>query len=190
MKLKAFDRILLALLLIVAIVCAFVLFGVASRLIPEFMAVDFVSLFYANLTNALILAAVGLVLLVISIKLVFCGRGHKKEVQPAVTLIRQSEIGGSYIALTAIDSMVQKHCRQQTKIRDCSSALRAVEAGVAISLKLSVLPDTDIVSLTDELQKSLKEYIESLTGVNVSEVSILVESTSASAQHPAASRVE
>jgi uncharacterized alkaline shock family protein YloU len=189
MKLKAFDRFLLALLLIVAIVCAFVLFGVASRLIPETMAVDFVSLFYANLANALILAAVGLVLLLVSIKLVFCGRGHK-EVQPAVALIRQSEIGGSYITLSAIDSMVQKHCRQQTKVRDCSSALRTTDTGVAISLRLSVLPDTDIVTLTDELQKSLKEYIETLTGVNVAEVGILVESTAASAQHPAASRVE
>lgn len=189
MKLKAFDRILLALLLIVAIVCAFVLFGVASKLIPESMAIGFVSLFYANLTNALILAGVGLLLLLISIKLVFCGRGPK-EVQPTVTLVRQSEIGGTYIALSAIDSMVQKHCRQQTKVRDCVSALRTADNGVAISLKLSVLPDTDVVTLTDELQKSLKEYIETLTGVNVSEVSILVESTTASAQHPATNRVE
>ncbi len=186
MKLKAFDRILLALLLIVAIVSAFVLFGVAARLIPESMATGFVSLFYANLHNALILAACGLVLLLISLKLVFCGRDHKAP-QSATTVIRQSDIGGTYISLTAIDTMVQKHCRQQSKVRDCASTLRAVENGVAINLKLSVLPDTDVVKLTDELQKSLKEYIESLTGVNVTEVSILVENT---VQSPNAGRVE
>ena len=103
--------------------------------------------------------------------------------------MRKSDIGGTYIALSAIDTMVQKHCRQQSKVRDCVSSLRTTEnGGVAISLKLAVLPDTDVVALTDELQKSLKEYIESLTGVNVSEVSILVENTAA--QYPAAGRVE
>lgn len=188
MKLKVFDRILLALLLIVGIVCAFVLFGVSVRLIPESMALGFVSLFYANTANAWILAACGLALLLICLKLVFCGRG-RREVRQEATVIRQSDIGGAYIALSAIDAMVQKHCRQQSKVRDCSSSLRVSEnGGVAISLKLSVLPDTDVVALTDELQKSLKEYIESLTGVNVSEVSILVENTAA--QYPATGRVE
>ncbi|MDO4572187.1 MAG: alkaline shock response membrane anchor protein AmaP [Clostridia bacterium] len=187
MKLKVFDRILLALLLIVAIVCAFVLFAVAARLIPEVMALDFVALFYANAANALILAAAGLVLLLVSIKLMFAGRSRQAP-QPAATMIRQSDIGGAYIALSAIDTMVQKHCRQQGKVRDCGSSLHAVENGVAIALKLSVLPDTDIVTLTDELQKSLKEYIESLTGVNVQEISILVENTAP--QTAAVSRVE
>ena len=176
MKLKAFDRILLALLLIVAIVCSFVLFGIAAKLIPEQMAVDFLSLFYySDSHNALILAGCGVVLLLISIKLVFSGRG-RKEVQPAATLIKQGEFGGTYIALTAIDTMVQKHCRQQGKIRDCISSLRVVENGVTIQLKLSVMPDTNLVTLTEELQMSLKEYVETLTGVAIPEIGILIES--------------
>lgn len=187
MKLKVFDRILLALLLIVGIVCAFVLFGVSARIIPEKSALDFVSLFYAGTVNALILAGCGLVLLLVCLKLVFCGR-ERQEPKAEATVIRQGDIGGTFIALSAIDTMVQKHCRQQSKVRDCSSSLRAVNDGVAISLKLSVLPDTDVVALTEELQKSLKAYIESLTGVNVTEVSILVESTAA--QYPTAGRVE
>ena len=189
MKLKAFDRFLLALLLIVVIACTFVLFGISVGLIQQEVAESFLSLFYLNIGNRLILAACGLFLLIISLRLAFCGRGGTKEVRPAASLMRQSEIGGTYIAISAIESMIQKHCRQQAKVRDCSSTLRAVDNGVAISLKLSVLPDTDVVSLTDEMQRSLKEYIESLTGINVTEVSILVESTSASAQHPGAGRV-
>ena len=188
MKLKAFDRVLLALLLIVAIVCSFVLFGVAIRLIPEAMALDFVALFYyPDLTNSLILAGCGLVLLFISIKLVFCGRG-RKEVPPAMTLIRKSDIGGAYIAISAIDAMVQKHCRQQSKVRDCSTSLRVVDGGVAIHVKLSVMPDTDLVMLTEELQKSLKEYVESLSGVSIPQVGILVENFATA--YPTANRVE
>lgn len=189
MKLRPFDRFLLALLLLIGIVFSFVLFGMASRLIPLYVVQDFISLFYGHINNSLILAGCGLVLLFICLKIVF-SRKDKKPQQPPTTLVRQGEIGGTYIALSAIDAMVQKHCRQQAKVRDCSSTLRTTDAGVCVNLKLSVLPDTDIVALTADLQKSLKEYIESLAGVNVPEVSILVESASASAQHPAASRVE
>ena len=187
MKLNVFDRILLALLLIAAIVTSFILFGVALQWIPQAMVNDFIALFYAVPQNAWILAGCGLLLLAISLKLLFAGRG-RTEVRPATTLIRQSDIGGTYISLSAIDAMVQKHCRQQSRVRDCTTNLRAVENGVAIGLRLSVLPDTDVVKLTEELQKSLKEYVESLTGVNVTEVGILVENTAP--QGSVAARVE
>ena len=189
MKLKAFDRFLLAILLIVAIVCSCVLFLVAGNIISESAAKDFVSLFYSARQNAWILAGCGIVILLISVKLLFAGRGGKTvqpEPAPAATLMKQSDIGGTFISLEAIDTMVQKHCRAQSRVRDCHSTLRAVEDGVTIAIRLSVLPDTDVVKLTSELQTSLKGYIEGLTGINVKEIGILVESTSA---QPAA-RVE
>ena len=129
MKLSVFDRVLLALLLIIAIVFSFVLFGMAANLIPEDMVTGFISLFYYAWQNALILAGVGLVLLAISIKLLFAGRGAKAPAQPTTALIRQSEIGGAFITLPAIDSMVQRHCRAQARVRDCYSTVRAAEDG-------------------------------------------------------------
>ncbi|MEG1525174.1 MAG: alkaline shock response membrane anchor protein AmaP [Clostridia bacterium] len=188
MKLNVFDRILLAILLIIVIVCSFVLLAVAANLVPVTAAKDFVELFYAYRQNAWILAGCGIVLLLLSVKLLFSGREKIEKIQPtpASTLIKQGENGGTFIALEAIDTMVQKHCRAQSRIRDCHSTLRAVEDGVTIGIRLSVLPDTDIVKLTEELQTSLKAYIQNLTGINVKEIGILVESTSA---QPAA-RVE
>ena len=46
MKLKLFDRILLAILLIAAIVVSLILLGMATRLISESAAGGFVALFY------------------------------------------------------------------------------------------------------------------------------------------------
>lgn len=179
MKLSVFDRVLLAILLICVIVFAFALFGMAVGLIPQAMVTDFVGLFYYCWQNAAILAGSGLVLLLIAVKLLFAGRGAKTPAQPTTTLIRQSDIGGSFITLPAIDSMVQRHCRTQTRVRDCFTNLRVTEGGVSIGVRLFVLPDTDVVKLTEELQKSLKEYIEGLTGVHVASADILVESMSA-----------
>ncbi len=189
MKLKVFDRILLALLLILAIVVAFILFGVSANLIPENMATGFVSLFYLNAQNRLILAGAGIVVLLIALKLVFAGR-EKKEVQPLSAMIRQSDIGGTFVALSAIDSMVQKHCRAQSRIRDCVSTIHPGDNGITIGIRLSVLPDTDIKTLTDELQRSLKEYIEGLTGITVNEIGVLVESASTPVTNATIARVE
>ena len=82
--------------------------------------------------------------------------------------------------------MVQRHCRAQARVRDCYSTVRAAEDGVSIGIRLHVLPDTDAVKLTEELQQSLKTYIESLTGVHVRSTDILVENMNAT---PAGGRI-
>ncbi|MEL7602331.1 MAG: Asp23/Gls24 family envelope stress response protein, partial [Bacillota bacterium] len=77
--------------------------------------------------------------------------------------------------------MVQKHCRANNRIRNVISNVRAVrDGGVTISVRLALMPDTDIPELTAELQKTLKEYVEKHSGINVREVGILVEDTSSS----------
>ena len=179
MKLKVFDRILLGILLIAAILVSFVLFGVAANLIHEEQVNWFISLFYMETQNALILAGSGLLLLLISVKLLFAGKGKKADVRPASALMKQTELGGTYISLEAIDSMVQKHCRAISRVKDVHTTLQSTETGVTIGIRLSVLPDTDVVTLSGELQKSLKENVESLTGIAVNEIGVLVESAAA-----------
>ena len=191
MKLKVFDRILLGILLIAAILVSFVLFGIAANLIPQDQATWFVSLFYMYRENALILAGSGLVLLLISIKLLFAGKGKKADARPASALMKQTEFGGTYISLEAIDSMVQKHCRAVSRVKDVHTTLQSTESGVTIGIRLCVLPDTDVVTLSSELQKSLKENVESLTGITVNEIGVLVESAApVAAATTAVSRVE
>lgn len=180
MKLKAFDRVLLAVLLIVAIASSFILLGIATGIVPQAAAVNSLSLFYGHPRNALILAGCALLILLISIKLLLAGRnkGDKKAepAAPASTLMQQTELGGTFISLDAVDGMVQKHCRSQERVRDCHSTLRALDDGVTIGIRLTVLPDTDVANLTQQLQVSLREYIQNLTGINVKEIGILVES--------------
>ena len=190
MKLKFFDRLLLGILLIAAILFSFVLFGIAANLIKEDMVNGVVALFYMFRQNALILAGSGLVLLLISVKLLFAGRAKRAEIRPASALMRQTEFGGTFISLEALDGMVQKHCRSITRVKDVHTTLHSTETGVAIGIRLSVLPDTDVVTLTAELQKSLKENIETLTGIQVNEIGVLVESATAPATANAVSRAE
>ena len=190
MKLKFFDRLLLGILLIAAILFSFVLFGIAANLIKEDMVTGVVGLFYMFRQNALILAGSGLILLLICVKLLFAGRAKKTEIRPASALMRQTEFGGTFISLEALDSMVQKHCRSISRVKDVKTTLHSTETGVTIGIRLCVLPDTDVVTLSSELQKSLKENIETLTGIQVNEIGVLVESAAAPVTTTAVSRAE
>ena len=190
MKLKFFDRLLLGILLIAAILVSFVLFAMAANFLKEDVVTNFISLFYMYPRNALILAGSGLVLLLICIKLLFAGRGKKADVRPASALMKQTELGGTFIALEAIDSMVQKHCRAVPRVKDVHTTLQSTETGVTVGIRLCVLPDTDVVTLSSELQKSLKENVETLTGIHVNEIGVLVESAAPVAATTAVSRAE
>ena len=190
MKLKFFDRLLLGILLIAAILVSFVLFAMAANFLKEDVVTNFISLFYMYPRNALILAGSGLVLLLICIKLLFAGRGKKADVRPASALMKQTELGGTFIALEAIDSMVQKHCRAVPRVKDVHTTLQSTETGVTVGIRLCVLPDTDVVTLSSELQKSLKENVEMLTGIHVNEIGVLVESAAPVATTAAISRAE
>lgn len=176
---KGFDKFLLVLLALVVMLCCIGVWMIALQF-PFSIATWMAWLSgMENVTAALIVSGAALIVFLICLRMFFAIRTPKQE-QPKNTLVQQTEIGGTFVALSAIDSMVQKHIRANSRVRDCVTAVRPVQDGVVISARLSVLPDTQIVELTTGLQKSLKEYIESLCGIHVSEVGILVDNTAAS----------
>lgn len=178
MKPKLIDRILLALLLIVTLALSLLLIGLASRVAPLPNLQAFLALLYTGFENQLILGGVGLVILLITLRLMFAGTGRKPE-KPTSTLVQATELGATFISLSAIDSMVQKHCRANNRVRNVASQIIPVrEGGVTVRVRLALMPDTDIPALCKELQQTLKEYVEKNSGINVREIGILVEDTS------------
>lgn len=177
MKLSIFDRILLAILLIAAILTAFVLFAVASNLLPEDGVGAFVHLFYGVPQNQWILAGSGLLLLLISVRLLFAGKREKVERQPSSAVMRRNENGGMFISLSAIDGMVERHCLKTKGVSACKTSLKQSEDGVTIGVRLVTSENANIVAITEGLQKSLKTYLEANTGIHIKEIGVLVEKT-------------
>lgn len=178
MRFRAIDKVLLVIVLLLVIALALGLFGIATNLITQSMLVYWAGVITNGMIeNILILAAIGLVLLIFALRL-FIAMGKKNskaaERQPSAALVLEGEGGSAFITIDAIDSMVQRHCRNNNKIKECESNVRATEAGVSISLKLAALNETVIPDLSREIQQSLKENIETLTGINVKEINVLV----------------
>lgn len=182
MKLKLFDRILLVILLLAALAVSLVLFGISLRIIPESAALYFVSLFYYNAHNALILAGSGLVVLLIALRLLFAGKKRAAAPQAVTALVRQGEVGSTFITLSAIDTMAQKYCSAIEHVQQCHTSVCAVDGGVSIGVRLDVDENADVVALCEGLQTSMKEYIETHTGIVVKEIGVLVENLNAAAE--------
>jgi uncharacterized alkaline shock family protein YloU len=177
MKTKLIDRILLAFVLIAMLLICVALIGVALRMIPDVYIQSAIAWVGSGLINSAILGSVSALFLIFTIRLFFAGKKRPDPV-PSYSLVKNSEFGSVYITVSALDTMVQKFCRSVSKIRECASAINLSKDGITINLKLSLLPDSNVPELTSELQKGLKEYIESLSGILVQEIGVLVISMS------------
>ena len=184
MRFNIFDKFLLVLLLL----CVIALSALCVATAMGFVTFDMITAPIEVITNGLIgnrliLGGGGVVLLAIAFRL-FVAMGKKRDAKnaaasaPTSTMIMSGDNGTAY--MTAIDSLVQRHCRANAKVRDCESVVVPAgesASGISIKLKLSVAPDTVIPELSANLQQSLKEYIETLCGVSVNAIDILIVPT-------------
>ena len=173
MKPSIFHRFLLVVLTLLGMVVGLLLLVMATGLYP----LD--TLRMGTLNFALVMGGTGVVLFLLSLAiLVGFNRGDRTPAQPPVTsaLVSAGDYGTTQIALSAIDAMVQRHCKTNVRIREVASVITLQENGIGIQLKLSLLNDANIPETTEALRNSLREHIETLTGIQVREVSIMVVS--------------
>mgnify|MGYP001027265208 FL=1 len=191
MKFSWFDKLLLVVVLLLVIALAALCIGIAMSFVTADMAAHVTGIVTNGMTeNRLIMGGIGLVLLILAFRL-FIAMGNRKQEQPAAApratsaLILSGDNGSAFITLAAVDSMVQRHCRANPKVKECESSVTAIEnTAVAIALKLVVSNETVLPEFTKALQDSLKEYIEMYCGITVRDVDVLIVSTPAPAKQP------
>ncbi len=178
MKPSVFDRILLVLALLFLIGVSVLFLCVATQILPEEYVVYNAELAYSGVEASLIVGGAGLLLLIISLRILVAF--NRKPAAPRTTsaLVGSNEIGATHISLAAVDNLVQRHCRANGKIRECTSGIFTLDGGLRITLKLAVLPETNVPQFTEELKGSLKAYLEEHAGIPVKEISILIVAAS------------
>ena len=77
--------------------------------------------------------------------------------------------------LAAIDDMVKRHCATANgNVKKCDSRIAVVENKLKIDLRVVIAEEANIPETTEALRTSLIDYIQTITGIQVSDVSILV----------------
>ncbi len=101
--------------------------------------------------------------------------GFRSSRKPAETVMQYSELGEVRISIAAIENMVLRVTQRQEAVKESSRKVVNTPQGLLIYLKAKVLPDLNVPDLASELQQSIKNYLEEITGIKVAEVKVLVE---------------
>jgi len=118
---------------------------------------------------------VGLILLLVSLRLLVYALKSKRLPE---TIVRDSELGMVCITLSAVESIVQKVIRDIEDVKESEIYIKKQGDGVSITLKITVNYDVIIPEITSELQKTIKDYVESTAGISVKDVRISVNNVS------------
>lgn len=180
MRMKWFDRVLFALIMIVLIGVAVFAIGVSLG-IGVFQ--EYFAAFYALMTNGiwvnlLILGLIGALLILMTIRVLYASCAHPGNNAPVPTtvLLKTTDNGTIRIALSAIDTMVQRSARSSAVVRDVASRIAVTEHdSLAVQLRVMFAPDTVLTEATVQIQNDVKEYVQSHAGVPVQEVQIFVD---------------
>ncbi len=167
------SRIILAILGVCGLLCGIFLILVTLGLI---VPVGFP--FTDRLAGDLSITLFGVLIFVIGIILLFfSARSSKKEGGggAGATIVSFTETGEIRISFRAVENMVLNASRKVKGVREINTRLNFTEQGLVIYLRIKVIPDLPIPALVNELQNTVREYVQEISGTNVAEVKVLVE---------------
>ncbi|MEG0862929.1 MAG: alkaline shock response membrane anchor protein AmaP [Clostridia bacterium] len=171
MRIKVWNRLLIALsgLMILFIAVGVFVFGVG--LFP--FKLDVSALNEPMLLWQRIVIVAGSLLLVclgIHDVWVLC---HRKTDKGFV--IQHTEFGDMSISLSALENMVKKCVDSHEMLTVNSTKIHRGHEGIVVDLKLTLFSGVNIPLTVNALQKQIKQYITSCSGVDVQEVRVMVE---------------
>ena len=162
------QRLIYILFSIVLLLAALLFMGLALSIWPFEQITLYVNLLYGNLYGAL----AALLILIISLWML------SKSFKPRETerLITRSTPHGDYmVSFTALESMVLTAVKGVEGIKDIEPQIQHKDQNLSILIKAVIVSDYEIPKVSQQVQESVKSYIEETAGVTVSGVKIFIE---------------
>lgn len=178
MKVRFLDRLLTALAGLLLFATGLVFFLWAFRGIPAdwLNALTVKEIGRLPIFVALGLGAVMVLLGIHSISLLFRRRGKKGFV------VQKTEHGELSISIHAMENLVQKCVDKHEELTVVSNHIENTRDGVVVDLRIGLANGVSIPLVVSTLQKQIKQYITSCSGIDVQEVKVEVETASIKAE--------
>lgn len=186
MRIKLFDRFLAALTGLLVMLAGIYLFlaclGVLpATLTPAALERDF------STQQRIILVVIALVLLLLgvhSLSLLFRRRRDKGFI------MQRTEYGDMSISMNALESMVKKCVNAHQELKVNATRISRARDGIQVDIKITLLSGANIPLTVNALQKQIKQYITSCSGIDVEQVRVMVETDTAKLMPPAPEETE
>lgn len=94
-----------------------------------------------------------------------------------MNLITKNNSGASFISNDAVSELVQRVLKKNKQIKSATCKVIPVEDGVNVNVRQTVYSGTDLNQLCTAVQNSIKQEIESATGIPVRNVAVNIVKT-------------
>ena len=186
MKHPVRDRILIFIGAVLFVAAAAALVLTTLNIIPAEFIARAVAFVQGGLVRKVIAWAVALVLVLFALCLVgIILPGRSKRKQPFATI--DGENGAVNISIKAIESLVNKCLQAHPELKVVSSSIFSDGDSVRITLHITLLEDISIPLAVSALQKEIRQYVQSCAGVEIDDVRVFVDGTTANEAQQAAS---
>ena len=177
MKITVWDRIWSALSGVLIVLAGLWLLGLVFVVQPTWLEAVWMS---APLTwwqrAVMVVGALALIALGLHDVLLLFRRTREKGF-----IIQHSEYGDMSISMNALESMVQKCVASHQELKVNATRIQHAREGIVVDIKITLLSGVNIPLTVNALQKQIKQYITSCSGVDVHKVRVMVETDARSA---------
>jgi uncharacterized alkaline shock family protein YloU len=167
-------RALLTLYILLVLFVVGVTLGCAWGLIDAAYPQYWLSLLYGDLTVIWIVSIICIGLVILSLALMFSGIRKRKPKSARISL---SEGGAIFVTLSALEEMATRHIAENSAVRSVNVRVSVRDGKANFSAKMMVVEGTCIPDVLKGLQASMKTHIETLSGIEVGKIILLVDKT-------------
>lgn len=116
---------------------------------------------------------IALVFFALSLMFLFSGIRSNKD-KKAVS--KHTNIGEIKISLNSIENIAFNASKKAGGVKESKTAVKKDEDGVAIEVRIVVMPDLSIPTISEEIQSRVKKAVEDAAGIAVKQVKVVVDS--------------
>ena len=121
------------------------------------------------------ISILSIILLILSLR--FLLKSYKFESDTYSYIESQSEFGQIRISYNTLRALALSGIKKVKGIKDASVNIDTIEGEILIKVTVSFYGDVVIPETSTELQKTIKEVVERVTGLTVKEITITVDET-------------
>ena len=130
---------------------------------------------FTNGASALRIAVFIIALIFFAMSIIFLLSGVRSN-KDKKAVSKHTNIGEVKISLNSIENIALNAARKVNGVRETKAYVNKIDDNVAISIKLVVMPDVNIPSISEDVQERVKKSVEESSGISVKEVKVIVES--------------
>src|SRR5690606_23847524 len=116
--------------------------------------------------------AVGALLLLLSLHFLYIALRRSSASAPSID--QRTEIGDVRISIETVENLALKAASRHRGVKDLRARVRIAESGIDIMIRAVVDGESAIPALSEEIQRTVKEHVEDITGIPVSNVAVYV----------------